>query len=114
MNVVQRLSDGRLTPFRHQIYNFGHIVWAFAKGTEVKMSRQNLFWFLFVVLTVVLVTGCETSRLSGEAASRVDDAVANMIYFVPREADLIEAELSPDILSRDEFLAENNLMLLAT
>ncbi|MEZ4591643.1 MAG: hypothetical protein R3D55_10965 [Chloroflexota bacterium] len=77
------------------------------------MSRKNLFWFLFVVLTVVLVSGCETSRLSGEAESRGDDAVADMIYFVPEEADLIEAELSPDILSRNEFLAENNLTLLA-
>ena len=78
------------------------------------MSRKNLFWFLFVVLTVVLISGCETSRLSGEAESRGDDAVADMIYFVPEEADLIEAELSPDILSRNEFLAENDLSLLAT
>lgn len=77
------------------------------------MSRQNLFWFLFVLLAVVLVSGCETSRLSGEAASRGDDAVADMIYFVPEEADLIEAELTPGILSSNEFLVENNLTLLA-
>ncbi|MBK7895126.1 MAG: hypothetical protein IPJ90_09640 [Anaerolineaceae bacterium] len=77
------------------------------------MSRQNSFWFLFVLLGVMLVSGCETSRLSGEAESRGDDAVVDMIYFVPEEADLIEAELNPDILSSNEFLVENNLTLLA-
>lgn len=77
------------------------------------MSRQNLFWFLFVLLAVVLASGCDTSRASDDAEGRDDHAVANIIYFVPEEADLIEAELSPDILSSNELLVENNLALLA-
>ncbi|MCB8938658.1 MAG: hypothetical protein H6655_09595 [Ardenticatenaceae bacterium] len=81
--------------------------------------------FLLFLTVVAVLAGCALERKPVDDAEKnlntavnsvnaSNEDVTRFIYFVPEEQDLIEAELSPGILSRNEFLPENDLMLFAT